>query len=71
MEENKKVEQENIEETKPTEVSNEPLNVKLEEDDGANTKFSVPWKGLIFIGVIITLMIVCIIVIAVNGGLNA
>ena len=71
MEENKKIEQENIEETKPTETPNEPLNIKLEEDDGSSTKFSVPWKGLIFIGVIITLMIVCIVVIAVNGGLNA
>ena len=32
------------------------------------TNLSIPWFGLIIIGIIIILMIVCIVIIGVNGG---
>ena len=31
-------------------------------------KLSIPWFGLIIIGIIIILMVVCIVIIGVNGG---
>lgn len=68
MEENKKL---NEQETIVEQENNDVPPVQLEEDDGTDTTYSVPWKGLIFIGVIITLMAACIIVIACLGGFNA
>lgn len=44
--------------------------IELDENGQPKPVYAFPWKGLIFIGVIITLMIVCIVIIAVNGGLN-
>lgn len=43
---------------------------ELDENGTPVPVYSFPWKGLIFIGVIITLMAICIVVIAVNGGFN-
>ena len=43
--------------------------LKVQEDDEPEKKYSVPWKTfLIVFGVIITLMIVCVVVILCNGG---
>lgn len=51
--------------------------IELTEEQKANdalptqepkVEFSIPWGSLIVIGVIIVLMIVCIIIIGVNGG---
>lgn len=67
MKENNKLTEEKNE-TEQSLENEELQNVILEEDDGEPTKFNIPWKGLIFIGVVLTLMIVCIIVIGVNGG---
>ena len=59
---------------------NEPIEkeeIALTEEQIANnnapskepkTELSIPWLGIIVIGVIIILMIVCIIIIGVNGG---
>ncbi|MDY4849207.1 MAG: hypothetical protein SO176_02980 [Bacilli bacterium] len=54
MEENKK-EKEQLEEIDVGEKESKPI-------------YNIPWKGLIFIGVIIVLMIICVIVIMLNGG---
>lgn len=71
MENNENLKPEELVKEEPKQTTEEPLNIKLEEDDGTKGNYSIPWKGLIFIGVIITLMAVCIIVIGLNGGFNA
>lgn len=38
------------------------------EEQKEKEGYFFPWKGLIFIGIIIVLMIVCVIVILCNGG---
>lgn len=43
--------------------------LQIQEDPEPEKKYSVPWLGfLIVVGVIITLMVVCVIVIMLNGG---
>ncbi len=65
MEEEKKVE-EQTEERSTDELEEEQVEVQGE----LKPVYSIPWVGLIVIGVIITLMAVCLIVIGVNGGFN-
>ena len=69
-----------MEEEKKTETSEETNMPALEDadenefvlDENGQPKptYSFPWKGLVFIGVIIVLMIICIVIIGVNGGFN-
>ena len=43
--------------------------LQIQEDHEPEKKYSVPWLGfLIVVGIIITLMVVCVIVIMLNGG---
>lgn len=51
--------------------------IELTEEQKANdalptqepkTELSIPWGGIIVIGIIIILMVVCMIIIGVNGG---
>lgn len=65
MDEEKKVEE--IVEARPTDqLEEEPVEIEGEP----KPIYSIPWVGLIVIGVILTLMIGCIIVIGVLGGFN-
>ena len=60
-----------VEEVKMPELEEaDESEFELDENGAPAPVYSFPWKGLIFIGVIITLMIICIVVIAVNGGFN-
>lgn len=45
-------------------------DIELDENGQPKPVYAFPWKGLIFIGIIIILMIVCIVIIGVNGGFN-
>lgn len=65
MEEEKKIE-EQTEEKAQEELEEEQVEAQGEP----KPVYSIPWVGLIVIGVIITLMAVCLIVIGVNGGFN-
>ncbi len=50
-------------------MEEEKKDIKLEEDTEPEKKYSVPWKSfLIVLSVIITLMVVCVVVILLNGG---
>lgn len=65
MEEEKKIEEQT------QEKAQEALEEEQVEAQGEpKPVYSIPWVGLIVIGVIITLMAVCLIVIGVNGGFN-
>ena len=68
MEEEKRIEEESKqEEDRPTELlEEEPVQTQEEP----KPVYSIPWVGLIGIGVILTLMAACIIVIGVLGGFN-
>ena len=68
MEEEKRIEEESTqEEDRPTELlEEEPVQTQEEP----KPVYSIPWVGLIVIGVILTLMAACIIVIGVLGGFN-
>ena len=68
MEEEKRIEEESKqEEDRPTELlEEEPVQTQEEP----KPVYSIPWVGLIVIGVILTLMAACIIVIGVLGGFN-
>lgn len=66
MEEEKKLE-EQVEEERPTKDLEEEV---VEVEGEPKPVYSIPWVGLIVIGVILTLMIGCIIVIGVLGGFN-
>lgn len=44
-------------------MENEKDKIELIEDDEPNKKYKFPWGALIFGGIILVLMIVCIIVI--------
>ena len=57
--------------------NNKPnLEEPKEEDKGADMNdprghYVIPWKGfVIFVSIIIVLMIVCVVVIMLNGGFN-
>ena len=68
MEEEKRIEEESTqEEDRPTELLEEE---PVESQEEPKPVYSIPWVGLIVIGVILTLMAVCIIVIGVLGGFN-
>ena len=67
-EENKKVENEEVK--MPMLEDADESEFQLDENGEPKPTYSFPWKGLIFIGVIITLMIICIVIIAINGGLS-
>ena len=68
MEEEKRIEEESTQEDdRPTELLEEE---PVESQEEPKPVYSIPWVGLIVIGVILTLMAVCIIVIGVLGGFN-
>lgn len=68
MEEEKRIEEESTqEEDRPTELLEEE---QAESQEEPKPVYSIPWVGLIVIGVILTLMAACIIVIGVLGGFN-
>ncbi len=70
MDENKIREVEDEEVKMPELEEAEEGEIELDENGQPKPVYNFPWKGLIFIGVIITLMIVCIVIIGVNGGFN-
>ncbi len=65
-------EKENNQQQEETSRPREELEeeVQFDEKGEPKAKYSIPWTGLIFIGVIIVLMVACIIVIAALGGFN-
>ena len=70
MEEKKISEEENTEVKMPELEEAEEGEFKLDENGTPVPVYSFPWKGLIFIGVILILMAICIVIIAINGGFN-
>lgn len=69
MEEEKKTEETSIEQSK--EVKEEKVILPLEEGDPEDEGYHFPWTFVVIGGVIVVLMVVCIIVIACNGGFHA
>ncbi len=58
-----------MEEKKKNEDIIREEQLRIREDDELEKKYSVPWKPfLIVVGVIISLMVACVIVILCNGG---
>ncbi len=58
-----------MEEKKKNEDIIREEQLRIHEDDEPEKKYSVPWKPfLIVVGVIISLMVACVIVILCNGG---
>ena len=56
-------------EEKKTEIEEQEEEI-IDQEEKPKAIYSIPWLGLIVIGVIITLMAACIIVIGVLGGFN-
>ena len=54
----------------PVELTEEQIANNNATQEEPKTELSIPWVGIIVIGVIILLMVACIIVIALNGGFN-
>ena len=49
-------------------LTEEQIANNAKPSEKPKTQLSIPWFGLIVIGIIIILMIVCIVIIGINGG---